>query len=73
MEKKEYKYICNKCEFYTNAKSAYNIHLITGKHIAGINTKRCDKKYPEKCPKCKYKPKSNTNFMIFNCCAFGKF
>ena len=48
MEKKEYKYICNKCEFYTNAKSAYNIHLITGKHIAGINTKRCDKKYPEK-------------------------
>ena len=36
---------------------------MTGKHQTGTHTKRCDKKYPEKCQFCNYNPKSNTNFM----------
>lgn len=63
MEKKEYKYVCEKCFFYTNARSALNAHMITKKHLTGTKAKRCDKKYPDKCPNCNYKPKSNTNFL----------
>jgi hypothetical protein len=60
---KEYKYICEKCEFYTNACSAYKIHISSEKHINGKRAIRCDKKYPEKCPKCNYKPTGYTTFL----------
>ncbi len=57
----EYKYVCEKCDFRTNAKSLWDKHLITGKHISGERAPRCDKKLPDKCPHCDYKPKSNIN------------
>lgn len=63
MEEKEYKYNCEKCEFYTNSQAAYKIHIISGKHASGKRTLRCDKRYPEKCPNCDYEPKSNTNYL----------
>jgi hypothetical protein len=59
----EYKYKCEKCKFYTNAKSAFNNHMITEKHMMGIKAKRCDKKYPEKCPECDYKPVDNKSYI----------
>jgi hypothetical protein len=63
MEEIKYKYICEKCNFYTNAQTAYNAHIITEKHNTGKKAKRCDKKYPEKCSECNYIPKSNTNYL----------
>jgi hypothetical protein len=63
MTENEYRYSCEKCAFFSNAKSTYEIHLSTGKHKRGHNTVRCDKKYPEKCPLCNYEPKSNVNYM----------
>lgn len=63
MDKQEYKYKCEKCCFFTNAKSIYDIHLMTEKHKTGKRAIRCDKKYPEKCPNCNYKPKSNMNYL----------
>ena len=63
MEEKEYRYKCEKCEFYTNAQSAYKIHVSSEKHTNGKRAIRCDKKYPEKCPKCNYKPTGYTTFL----------
>ena len=63
MEEKEYKYKCEKCKFYTNAQSAYKIHISSEKHVNGNRAIRCDKKYPEKCPKCDYKPTGYTTFL----------
>jgi len=61
MEKeKEYKYKCEKCNFYTNAFSLYEKHLLTGKHKTGERTKRCDKKLLDKCPECDYTSPNNT-------------
>jgi hypothetical protein len=60
---KEHKYICEKCNFSTNSQSAYKIHESTEKHKSGKRGIRCDKKYPDKCPKCEFKPKSNTNYL----------
>jgi hypothetical protein len=50
----EYKYKCEKCELYTNAKSTYEKHLLSGKHKTGQRATRCDKKILDKCPKCEY-------------------
>jgi hypothetical protein len=59
----DYKFKCDKCDFFTNSLASYNIHLSTEKHKTGKNAIRCDKKYPIKCPKCEYEPKSNTNYL----------
>jgi hypothetical protein len=59
MDKKAYTYNCDKCSFYTNAKSVWEKHIISGKHQNGERSTRCDKKYPDKCPHCDYVPKSN--------------
>ncbi len=63
MEAKKYKYGCIKCDYFTNAQSAYEKHLITGKHKNGKNSTRCDKKYPEKCETCGYEPKNNKSYI----------
>jgi hypothetical protein len=63
MEQTEYKYMCVQCEFYTNIKPVYEKHLRTEKHKTGKRGTRCDKKYPEKCENCEYKPKSNRNYI----------
>jgi hypothetical protein len=58
-EKKEYKYSCEKCNFYTNARSSIYKHLISGLHLEGHRAIRCDKKVLDKCPNCDYTTKSN--------------
>ena len=63
MEENEYKYKCVQCEFYTNIKPVYEKHLQTEKHKTGKRGIRSDKKYPEKCEECNYKPSGNTNYM----------
>jgi hypothetical protein len=63
MDEKEYKYKCVQCEFYTQIKTLYEKHLQTGKHITGKNSVRNDKKYPEKCEFCDYKPTNNRRYI----------
>jgi hypothetical protein len=60
----DYKYVCEKCELYTNAKSTYDKHLLSGKHNTGKRAIRCDKKIKEKCDHCEYKTKSATNMNL---------
>jgi len=63
MENKEYKFNCEKCKFYTNYKSEYKRHENTEKHKTGKKAVRSDKKYPEKCELCDYKPVNNKNYI----------
>jgi hypothetical protein len=58
---KKYNYNCEDCKFYTNAKSAFDNHLRTGKHLTGKRTTRCDKRNFDKCPHCEYKNTNITN------------
>lgn len=58
-DQKQYVYSCDKCEFYTNAKSMWDKHIISGKHQNGIRAVRCDKKLPTKCPHCDFIPKTS--------------
>ena len=59
-----FKYNCDRCDFHTNAKSLYEKHKITGKHMTGKRTERCDKKLLDKCPNCDYTTISNTNMKL---------
>jgi hypothetical protein len=59
--KNDYKYSCKKCDFHTNAKSSYDKHLMSGKHITGERAIRCDKRILDKCPSCDYTTKNITN------------
>ena len=59
----EYKYNCEKCNYHTNAKSLYDKHIITGKHLTGKRHERCDKKMIDKCPHCEYKTNTMTNML----------
>jgi hypothetical protein len=58
-----YKFICDQCNFFTNAKQAFDKHLNTNKHKIGKKATRSDKKYPEKCECCEYRPNSNRNYI----------
>ena len=58
------KYICEKCNYGTNYKSQWRNHLKTVLHKTGKRKTRTDKKYPDKCPKCDYKPTTNTNMKL---------
>jgi hypothetical protein len=58
----EYKYICKKCNFYSNVKASWEKHLLCSKHITGEKATRSDKKLPDKCSQCDYKPKNNINY-----------
>lgn len=63
MDKKTYEYNCVNCDFYTDIKQLYDRHINTNKHKnAGVIT-RNDKKYPEKCDQCNYKPTSNRSYI----------
>ena len=54
MDKNEKEYRCEKCNFETNIKQAYEKHLETEKHKTGKNKVRFDKKYPDKCELCNF-------------------
>jgi hypothetical protein len=62
MKKETYKYKCVQCDFFTNTKQAYERHIDTDKHNAGGIISRSDKKYPDKCESCDYKPTSNRSY-----------
>lgn len=63
MSESDYKYKCVQCDFYTNANSIWQKHITTEKHKTGERATRCDKKYPEVCDFCNYKPTGNTNYI----------
>jgi hypothetical protein len=52
-----FEYVCEKCNFGSNVKIAYEVHLKTVKHITGKRKIRCDKKISDKCPDCEYTTK----------------
>ena len=60
---KEYKYICEKCNFKCNAPSVWKIHTGTEKHQNGKKKMRSDNKEPYECNKCKYKSKNRINLL----------
>jgi hypothetical protein len=64
----EYKYKCENCQLYTNSKSTYDKHMISGKHMNGKRSIRSDKKLLDKCPNCDYTSSTNTGmrFHILN-------
>jgi hypothetical protein len=56
-----YRFSCEKCKFFTNSKTAFNNHCITGKHLTGERKVRCDKQSIDQCPQCDFKSKNITN------------
>jgi hypothetical protein len=61
MEKKVYE--CEKCNFETKIKQAYEKHLESGKHKTGKNKIRSDKICPDKCELCNFKPYDNRSYI----------
>lgn len=53
------KFICEKCNFETNIKSKWNIHIDTELHKNGKRKIRSDCKNPLKCYDCDYITKNN--------------
>jgi hypothetical protein len=49
---------CEKCNFATNAKQAYEKHLLTEKHKTGKRKTRTDKIRKDKCEECDYTSQS---------------
>jgi hypothetical protein len=58
-----YEYVCEKCNFGSNVKIAYEVHLKTVKHITGKRKTRNDKKILDKCPDCEYTTKCYRSMM----------
>jgi len=54
-----YKFSCEKCNYYTNAKSLWEIHAKTNKHTGNERVGRCDKKLLDSCPHCSYTINNN--------------
>ena len=54
-----YKYSCDKCDYYTNHQTSWNRHVKTTMHIEGHRGTRSDKKEPTQCPHCDYKSKNS--------------
>jgi hypothetical protein len=54
-----FEHVCEKCNYGTNVKIAYDVHMNTEKHKTGKNKTRTDKKVLDKCPNCDYTTKSN--------------
>ena len=56
----EYRYNCDQCNYKCDAKSKWEIHINTEKHITGKKKKRSDYKVePYKCEICEYKTRNN--------------
>ena len=63
MEDKIYKYICDKCEYYTDISSSYKKHLNTEIHKTGKRKIRSDKKEDiYKCDKCDFSSINEYNY-----------
>ena len=59
----EMKYNCEVCNYKCIYPAHWKQHIESEKHKTGKRGTRCDKKYPDKCPKCEFIPKSNTNYL----------
>lgn len=57
----EYKFACDKCQFFTNYKSKWDKHERTTLHQTGKKKVRSDKKRIDKCTKCDYTSSEITN------------
>jgi hypothetical protein len=55
----DYKFHCEKCNFFTNYPQNYKRHLDTGNHNNG---KRKDYGGPYKCPDCYYETSKSSNY-----------
>ncbi|QKF94506.1 zinc finger C2H2-type protein [Fadolivirus algeromassiliense] len=64
MEKKEFKYVCDKCNFKCNTKARWENHIKTELHKTGTRKKRKDYKQPMKCEYCEYETKNITTLKI---------
>jgi len=58
----KFKYNCEKCDFHVNAKSTFEKHKLTGKHLSDKRAIRSDKQLISKCEICGYVP-ANVNYM----------
>lgn len=61
---KEYKYICEKCNFKCTYQSVWNNHIKSEIHKTGKRKKRIDCKEPKKCEKCEYETKFNMSMKL---------
>ncbi len=59
---KEYKFICEKCNYKTDIKSRMEKHLKSELHKEGKKKKRSDYKGEYKCEKCEYNSKNKYNY-----------
>ena len=59
---KEYKFICNQCNFKCNEKSRWEKHTESEKHKTGQRKKRCDYGGPYKCERCEYETENSTTY-----------
>jgi len=57
----EYKFKCEKCNYYTKYESHWKLHINTVLHQTGRRKKRSDTKEEHKCEKCNYKSKNIIN------------
>ncbi len=64
----QYKYYCEKCNYYTNIKNSMNLHIKSNLHLTGElgkrNIKTEDKKKTYKCDKCDFISKNKNNYMV---------
>lgn len=56
------KFICAKCDFTSDYKSAWERHITTELHKTGKRKKRSDLKAPLKCAQCDYKTKNTISY-----------
>jgi len=64
MEKKDFKYVCEQCNFKCNTKSRWENHIKTELHKTGTRKQRKDYKQPTKCERCDYETKNITTLKI---------
>ena len=55
---KQFKYICEKCDFKVNTKARWEAHIKSELHLTGQRKKRSDYKEDTKCEKCDYKTRN---------------
>jgi hypothetical protein len=58
MTERNYKFICEKCNYKGYLPSQWEKHLNTELHKTGKRKERTDKKEPYKCLKCEYETKN---------------
>ena len=68
INKVEYKYICEKCDYKCNFISQWNLHINTELHKTGKRKKRTDKTEVGQCKDCDYNLYKIHNIYIYISC-----